>query len=80
MLTSQRKQLDTRRIDLEPCGIFESVQFNLTFPYYRNVQHKAIIVKVDDITNKDPVPLNRAIQELSSSLSIAKILFTIDPT
>ena len=39
------KQLDTRRIDLEPCGTFESVQFNLTFPYYRNVQHKAIIVK-----------------------------------
>ena len=39
------KQLDTRRIELEPCGTFESVQFNLTFPYYRNVAHKAIIVK-----------------------------------
>ena len=39
------KQLDTRKIDLEPCGTFESVKFNLTFPYYRNVAHKAIIVK-----------------------------------
>lgn len=39
------KQLDTPRIELEPCGTFQSLQFNLTFPYYRNVAHKAIIVK-----------------------------------
>ena len=29
---------------------------------------------------KDPVRLNRAIQELSASLSIKKILYTVDPS
>jgi len=68
------------QVDWEEMGTYQSKQFDIDFPYYRNKEKKIIVVKVLDESPKDPVRLNRAIQELSASLSIKKILYTVNPS